>query len=316
LLNKNSFIFVAGHKGLVGSAIYRRLKNLNFKKILVRERSELDLRDQQKVNIFFKKNKIDYVINAAGKVGGILANNTYKADFIYDNLAIETNIIKASFEKKVKSLIFLGSSCVYPKFSSQPIKETSLLKGKIEETNEPYAIAKIAGIKLCESFNFQYNTNYKCLMPSNLFGPNDNFNLENSHFIGAIIKKIFLAKKNKVKSVTFWGTGTPKRELSYVDEVADACLFFLEKKTIETFFNIGSGHEKTIKEYARTVANFFKYRGQILFDNNKNLDGTPRKLLNCSLARKYGWEPKFDLNNSLKNMIKDFKLNKKKYLKE
>jgi GDP-L-fucose synthase len=316
LLKKNSYIFVAGHKGLVGSAICRKLKKLNFSNIITENRDKLDLLDQRKVNNFFNKNKIDYVINAAGTVGGILANKNYKADFIYDNLTIATNIIKASFEKKVKSLIFLGSSCVYPKFCSQPIIESSLLSGEIEETNEPYAVAKIAGIKLCESFNFQYNTNYKCLMPSNLFGPNDNFHSKDSHFLAAIIKKIFLAKINKVNTITFWGSGTPKRELSYVDEIADACLFFLDKKTNETVINIGSGYEKSINQYVHIIAKLLKFEGKILFDFNKQLDGTPRKILNCSLAKSYGWKPKFDFKNSLKKVIKDFIKNKNKYLVE
>jgi GDP-L-fucose synthase len=316
LLKKKSYIFVAGHKGLVGSAICRKLKKLNFSNIITENRDKLDLLDQRKVNNFFNKNKIDYVINAAGTVGGILANKNYKADFIYDNLTIATNIIKASFEKKVKSLIFLGSSCVYPKFCSQPIIESSLLSGEIEETNEPYAVAKIAGIKLCESFNFQYNTNYKCLMPSNLFGPNDNFHSKDSHFLAAIIKKIFLAKINKVNTITFWGSGTPKRELSYVDEIADACLFFLDKKTNETVINIGSGYEKSINQYVHIIAKLLKFEGKILFDFNKQLDGTPRKILNCSLAKSYGWKPKFDFKNSLKKVIKDFIKNKNKYLVE
>ena len=316
MLKKNSYIFVAGHKGLVGSAICRKLKKLNFSNIITENRDKLDLLDQRKVNNFFNKNKIDYVINAAGTVGGILANKNYKADFIYDNLTIATNIIKASFEKKVKSLIFLGSSCVYPKFCSQPIIESSLLSGEIEETNEPYAVAKIAGIKLCESFNFQYNTNYKCLMPSNLFGPNDNFHSKDSHFLAAIIKKIFLAKINKVNTITFWGSGTPKRELSYVDEIADACLFFLDKKTNETVINIGSGYEKSINQYVHIIAKLLKFEGKILFDFNKQLDGTPRKILNCSLAKSYGWKPKFDFKNSLKKVIKDFIKNKNKYLVE
>jgi GDP-L-fucose synthase len=316
LLKKKSYIFVTGHKGLVGSAICRKLKKLNFSNVITENRDKLDLLDQRKVNNFFSKNKIDYVINAAGTVGGILANKNFKADFIYDNLTIATNIIKASFEKKVKSLIFLGSSCAYPKFCSQPITESSLLSGKIEETNEPYAVAKIAGIKLCESFNFQYNTNYKCLMPSNLFGPNDNFHSKDSHFLSAVIRKIFLAKINKINSVTFWGSGTPKRELSYVDEIADACIFFLDKRTNETVLNIGSGYEKSINEYVHIVAKLLKFEGKILFDFNKQLDGTPRKILNCSLAKSYGWKPKFDFKNSLEKVIKDFIKNKNKYLVE
>ena len=226
MLKKNIKIFVSGHKGLVGSSLLRRLRFYGFKNIVTKTRKQLDLRNQQKVFNFFDKEKIDSVINAAGTVGGIYANNKYKADFIYDNLTIQNNIIHACYKYKVKSLIFLGSSCIYPKNSKLPIKEQYLLSGELEKTNEPYAVAKIAGIKMCESYNFQHKTNYKCLMPCNLYGPNDNFNLKTSHFFPALLKKAMEVKKLKKKNIVIWGTGKPKRELLYVDDLADACIFF------------------------------------------------------------------------------------------
>ena len=244
MLTKNSNIFVTGHKGLVGSALIRRLTNHGYKNINTITRNKLDLRDQREVFNFFQKKKIDAVINAAGQVGGIFANNKYKADFIYDNLAIQNNIIHACYKNKVKSLIFLGSSCIYPKNSKQPIKEKYLLTGELEKTNEPYAIAKIAGIKMCESYNFQYKTNYKCLMPCNLYGPNDNYDLKTSHFFPALIFKALAAKKNKKNELTLWGSGRPKRELMYVDDLADACIYFLNKKTKDSLINIGTGMTK------------------------------------------------------------------------
>jgi len=230
MVTKKSRIFVTGHKGLVGSSVLRRLKKLGYKKIITVDKKKLDLRNQNKVLSFFKKKKIDAVINAAGKVGGIHANNTYKADFIYDNLSIQSNIIHSSFKFGVKNLVFLGSSCIYPRNSRQPIKESYLLSGELEKTNEPYAIAKIAGIKMCESYNFQYGTNYKCLMPCNVYGPNDKYDLENSHFYPALIHKIFNAKIKNKKSITIWGTGQAKREMMFVDDLADAIIFFLKKK--------------------------------------------------------------------------------------
>ena len=230
MINSQSTIFITGHNGLVGSAVLRRLKFFGYKNLLTIEKKKLDLRDQKKVSLFFKKNKIDAVINAAALVGGIYANNKFKAKFIYDNLSIQNNIIHSSYEYKIKSLVFLGSSCIYPKNCRQPMKEQYLLTGELEKTNEPYAIAKIAGIKMCESYNFQYKTNFKCLMPCNLFGINDNFDLMTSHFFPAIITKILKAKKNNKKSITIWGSGKPRRELMYVDDLADACIFFLKKK--------------------------------------------------------------------------------------
>ena len=230
MLKKNSRIFVAGHRGLVGSSIVRRLNFFGYKNIIVKNRKQLDLRDQKKVENFFNKKKIDVVINAAGKVGGIYANNIYKADFIYDNLTIQNNVIHSCYKNKIKSLIFLGSSCIYPRNSKQPIKESYLLTGELEKTNEPYAIAKIAGIKMCESYNFQHKTNYKCLMPCNLYGPNDNYDLEESHFLPALISKVHNAKIKNKKSITIWGSGNSRRELLFVDDLADACIFFLKKK--------------------------------------------------------------------------------------
>ena len=235
MFNKKSRIYLAGHRGLVGSAIFQKLKKSGYKNIKVQTSQQLDLRDQKKVMNFFKKNNFEFVIIAAAKVGGIHANNTYKADFIYDNLAIQNNIIYSAFLNGIRNLIFLGSSCIYPKNCKQPIKEDYLLTGKLEETNEPYAIAKIAGIKLCESFNNQYGTNYKCLMPCNIYGPNDNYDLENSHFFPALIAKTFDAIQKNKKEVIVWGSGRPKRELMYSDDLADACLFFLRKKNKRNF---------------------------------------------------------------------------------
>ena len=225
MVYKNSRIFVTGHKGLVGSSAIRRLRFFGYKNIITADKQKLDLRNQAKVRLFFHKNKIDAVINAAGKVGGIYANNKYKADFIYDNLSIQNNIIHSSYEKGIKNLIFLGSSCIYPRDSKQPIKESYLLSNKLEKTNEPYAIAKIAGIKMCESYNFQYGTNYKCLMPCNVYGPKDNYDLENSHFFPALLAKVYNAKKNQKKLIKIWGTGKPKREMLFVDDLADAISF-------------------------------------------------------------------------------------------
>jgi len=305
VIKKNSKIFVTGHKGLVGSAIIRKLKKYGYKNIIVIDKKKLNLTRQKEVESFIKKHKPDSIINAAAKVGGINANNKYKADFIYTNIAIQNNIIHASYINNVKNLIFLGSSCVYPKLCKQPIKERYLLNGPLEKTNEPYAIAKISGIKMCESYNYQYGTNYKCLMPCNTYGPNDNYDLETSHFYPALISKIHKAKKNKKKDITVWGTGKAKRELIYVDDVADACIFFLHKKTKETLINIGSGKEKTINEYAQFIMSQLDIKLKIFYDKSKP-DGTPRKILNVSLANNYGWKPKISLKKGFSKVYETF----------
>ena len=305
MINKNSKIFVAGHNGMIGSAIVRRLKNLNYKNILIKNRKQLDLIDQKKVYSFLKKLKPDAVILAAAKVGGINANNEYRGEFIYENLAIQNNIIHGSYINNVKNLIFLGSSCIYPKNCKQPIKEEYLLSNYLEHTNEPYAIAKIAGLKLCESYNLQYNLNYKCLMPCNSYGINDNYDLKSSHFLPALIRKIIEALKNKNDHIKIWGSGKPLRELIYSDDIADACIFFLKKKTKFSLINIGSGFEKSINEYAKFIMNHLGVKLKIIHEK-KNLDGTFRKLLDSSLANNCGWRPKTTFEIGLANTINDY----------
>jgi GDP-L-fucose synthase len=311
MINKKSKIFVTGHKGLVGSAVIRRLNHYGYKNILTVDRKKLDLRNQQQLFNFFRKNKINAVINAAGKVGGIYANNKYKAEFIYDNLTIQNNVIHACYQNKVKSLIFLGSSCIYPRNSKQPIKEKYLLTGELEKTNEPYAVAKIAGIKMCESYNFQYNTNYKCLMPCNLYGPNDNYNLKTSHFFPALIAKAIEAKKYKKKKIILWGSGKPKRELMYVDDLADACIYFMNKKIKESLINVGIGYDMSILNYAKFVLKKMNLRCKIVLDRSKS-NGTPRKIIDSSIARSYGWFPKINLNAGFDLTLKNYFLKKSK----
>jgi GDP-L-fucose synthase len=311
MITKKNTIFVTGHKGLVGSAVIRRLKYFGYRKILIIDKKNLDLRNQRLVSNFFKKKKIDAVINAAGKVGGIYANDHYKADFIYDNLSIQNNIIHACYENKIKSLIFLGSSCIYPRNSKQPIKEKYLLKGELEKTNEPYSIAKIAGIKMCESYNFQYNTDYKCLMPCNLYGPNDNYNSKTSHFFAALITKALDVKKNKKKKIILWGSGKPKRELMYVDDLADACIYFMNKKTKESLINVGVGYDLSILNFAKFILKKLKVNCKIVLDRSKP-DGTPRKIIDSSIARKYGWYPKIDLNTGFDLTLKNYLTNQSK----
>jgi GDP-L-fucose synthase len=300
---KKSIIYVAGHNGLVGSAIIRRLKFFGYKNIITVDRERLDLTNQLEVLKFLKKNKPKFIIIAAAKVGGINANNKYRADFIYENLSIQNNLINGAYLNKIKNIIFLGSSCVFPKNCKQPIKEKYLLNGVLEYTNEPYAIAKIAGIKMCENYNLQYNTNYKCLMPSNTYGPGDNYDLETSHFYPALIKKVLKAKNKLKKKIILWGTGRAKRELIYVDDLADACIFFMSRKTKENLINIGVGKDYTIKQYAEFISKYLNYPIQIKFDNTKP-DGTKRKLLDISIAKRYGWSPKVSLKSGFFKTIK------------
>ena len=306
MINTNSKIFIAGHNGMLGSSIFRKLRNKGYNNIIVVNKKNLDLRNQNSVEKFFKKKKPDVVIVAAAKVGGIKANIENPANFINDNLQIQTNLISSSHTHNVEKLILFGSSCIYPKYLNKPIKESQLMTGVLEKTNESYAIAKIAGIKMIESFNKQYNRNYICLMPCNLFGPNDNYDLENSHFIPALIKKIYLAsEKNKI--VKLWGTGKPLREVLHVDEVADACEFFLRKKINKTLINVGSNIEMTIKEYANFIKKKIDPKILIKFNNDKKLDGVMRKKLNLSLANQYGWKSKMNFSKEIDKTIEEFK---------
>ncbi|MBD1165287.1 GDP-L-fucose synthase [Pelagibacterales bacterium SAG-MED10] len=305
-MNKNSKIFITGHQGMVGSAIVRYLKKKNYKNLITINRKKLDLEDQLKVKKFIKKQKIEIVIHCAAKVGGIRSNSTYKADFISKNLSMQNNIIIGSYEAKIKRLIFLGSSCIYPRECPQPIKEEYFLSGKLEDTNRPYAIAKIAGVEMCKSFNEQYGTKYQSVMPSNLYGPNDNYDLNNSHFIPALIRKIYQAKVKKKKQIKLWGTGKPKREVTYVDDVADGVISLIKSKNKEFLINIGSGFEKTISEYAKIIANHLDYRGKVIFDQNRYLDGTPRKIVSSKKIKKLGWKAKTDFDKGLKIAINDF----------
>jgi GDP-L-fucose synthase len=304
-MNYKSRIYVAGHNGLVGSSIVRRLKLKGYKNILTTDRKNLDLTNQKKVFDFLKKKKPKIVIIAAAKVGGIYANNTYRADFIYENLAIQNNLIHGSFLNNIKNLLFLGSSCIYPRDSNQPIKEKYLLKGPLEFTNEPYAIAKIAGIKLCENYNFQYKTNYKCLMPTNVYGPGDNYDPKNSHVFAALIKKIHDAIIKNKKQIILWGDGTPKREFIYVDDLADACVHFMKIKTRESWINVGTGKDFTISQYAKIIMKYLKCNLKIKFDNTKP-NGSPRKLLDISVAKKYGWTAKTNLQSGFIKTYQNF----------
>ena len=301
MIKLNSKIFIAGHKGLVGSAIYRKLKIKGYRNIIIADRKKLDLTDQNKVIKFLKAKKPDFIFIAAAKVGGIFYNLKYKADFITENLQIQTNLIHGAYKCGIKELIFLGSSCVYPKNCKQPIKENYLLSGKLEETNDAYAIAKIAGIKMCQSYNEQYNTNYRCLMPTNTYGPNDNYNKINSHFFPALIKKVHQLKFKKNKIITLWGNGTPKREVIHVDDLADACVYFMKKKTKHFLINIGTGKDYTIKYYLELIAKVIlgKNKFKIKYDKSKP-NGVPRKVMDVSLAKKYGWKYKINLKNSIK----------------
>ena len=303
-------IFLAGHKGLVGSAIYRKLIEKKYKNIIIIDKKKLDLLDQNSVFKFIKKKKPDIVIIAAARVGGVYHNNIHGADFIYENLQIQNNLIHGSFKNKVKKVIFLGSSCIYPKKSKQPIKEKYLLTGKLEETNEPYAIAKIAGVKMCEAYNRQYKTNYICLMPSNAYGPNDNYHSLNSHFFPALIKKAHECKIKNKKIFELWGTGKPLRELIYVDDVADACVYFMKKNIKETLINIGTGKDMRIRDYAKFLIKKLNLKVKIKY-NKKKPDGVYRKVLDVKLAKKYGWKSKFTLDKGFEITYRDFLKNYK-----
>ena len=300
-MDKLAKIYVAGHRGMVGSALVRRLEKEGYSRFVLRDSRSLDLRDQQAVHQFFETEKPDYVFLAAAKVGGILANNTYRAEFIYDNLMIESNVIKAAHDVGVKKLLFLGSSCIYPKMAPQPLKEDTLLTGLLEPTNEPYAIAKIAGIKLCDAFRYQYGSNFISVMPTNLYGPNDNYDLAKSHVLPALIRKFHSAKKEGLDQVTIWGTGSPKREFLHVDDLADACLHLMENYSEEGLVNIGTGEDISILDLAKMVREVVGFEGEILHDLSKP-DGTPRKLMDVSKLKSLGWEASIDLREGIESV--------------
>ena len=304
-MNKKDKIYVAGHRGMVGSAIVRKLNEEGFSNIVTKSSSELDLRNQREVKDFFENEKPAYVFLAAAKVGGIMANNTYKAEFLYDNLLIETNIIDAAYKNDVTKLLFLGSSCIYPKLAPQPLKEEYLLSGYLEATNEPYAIAKIAGIKLCEYYREQFGCNYISVMPTNLYGPNDNYDLQNSHVLPALLRKFHTAKINGDPSVTVWGSGSPKREFLYVDDLANACYYLMLNYDEKQFLNIGTGEDLTILELAELIKKITGFEGEIIWDNTKP-DGTPRKLMDVSKAHSLGWKHEINLEEGIKKTYANF----------
>ena len=305
-MDLNSKIYVAGHRGMVGSAILRNLRLKGFTNFVLKTSDELDLRDQGQVAIFFKTEKPDYVFLAAAKVGGIQANNTFRADFLYENLMIQNNVIHSAYENKVTKLLFLGSSCIYPKLAPQPLKEEYLLSGFLEDTNEPYAVAKIAGIKLCENYRRQYNCNFISVMPTNLYGPNDNYNLNNSHVLPALIRKFHEAKQNNEPSVEMWGTGSPLREFLHADDMADACVFLMQTYNGSQHVNIGTGTDLSIKDLALLIKKIVGYNGHITHDYGKP-DGTPRKLMDVSFLHSLGWKHTIDLEEGIKLVYEDFK---------
>jgi GDP-L-fucose synthase len=306
-MEQTSKIYIAGHRGMVGSGLERKLRKEGYNNIVTRTSAELDLRNQQAVNEYFEKEKPSYVILAAAKVGGIHANNTYRAEFIYNNLMIEANIIHAAYLNKVTKLLFLGSSCIYPKMAPQPLKEEYLLSGYLESTNQPYAIAKIAGIEMCDSYRAQYDCNFISAMPTNLYGTNDNYHPENSHVLPALIRRIVLAKKNNEPKVTIWGTGTPRREFLHVDDLADACYFLLQNYNEQGVVNIGCGTDVSIKELAELIVTEVGYVGQLVFDTTKP-DGTPRKLMDTSKINNLGWVPQVKLNCGIKKTINEYRI--------
>lgn len=305
-MEKQAKIYIAGHRGMVGSAILRKLKSEGFTNFVFRTSKELDLRNQAAVNAFFSQEQPEYVFLAAAKVGGILANNIYRAEFLYDNLMIEANIIHAAHVYKVKKLLFLGSSCIYPKLAPQPLKEEHLLTGLLEQTNEPYAIAKIAGIKLCDAYRAQYGDNFISVMPTNLYGPNDNYDLKTSHVLPALMRKFIEAKKKNSPEVVLWGTGSPLREFMHVDDLADACYFLMENFNEAGFLNVGTGVDLSIYELAQKIKDVVGYEGKIVQDTSKP-DGTPRKLMDVNKLRKVGWEAKIDLDKGLRMVFDEVK---------
>jgi GDP-L-fucose synthase len=304
-MEKNAKIYIAGHRGMVGSAIYRKLEKEGFTNFVTRTSAELDLRDQQQVKDFFILEKPDYVFLAAAKVGGIVANNTYRAEFLYDNLQIQNNIIHNSYLNDVKKLMFLGSSCIYPKMAPQPLQENYLLTGLLEETNEPYAIAKIAGIKMCDAYRAQYGCNYISAMPTNLYGYNDNYHPQNSHVLPALIRRFHEARENNAPIVTIWGTGSPKREFLFADDLADACYYLMQNYDEPGLVNIGTGEDISIKELANTVKKIVGYQGSIEFDTSKP-DGTPRKLMDVSKLTTKGWKYTVELEDGIALAYNDF----------
>lgn len=304
-MNKDAKIYVAGHCGLVGSAILRKLQADGYTNLVYKTSQELDLRDKNQIDEFFAEEKPEYVFLAAAKVGGIVANNEYPADFIRDNLMIQTNVIDAAYRNGVKKLLFLGSTCIYPKFAPQPLKEEYLLTGELEPTNEPYAIAKIAGIKMCQSYNRQYGTKYISVMPTNLYGPNDNFDLHTSHVLPALIRKFHEAKENNAPYVEVWGTGAPRREFLYSDDLADACVFLMNNYEGNEIVNVGVGEDISIKELAEKIKNIVGYQGEIKFDTTKP-DGTPRKLVDVSKINALGWKASISLDEGLQKAYQWF----------
>ena len=312
-MNQQATLYVAGHRGMVGSAIVRNLQAKGYETIITRTSSELDLRNQAAVADFFATEKPEYVFLAAAKVGGILANNTYRADFLYDNLMIESNIIHSAYKNGVTKLLFLGSSCIYPKMAPQPLQEESLLTGLLEQTNEPYAIAKIAGIKLCEAYRIQYGVNFVSAMPTNLYGPNDNYDLQGSHVLPALIRKFHEAKINNQPTVEVWGTGSPRREFLHADDLADACVFLMLNYDGELFVNVGTGEDVTIRELAEMVQDVVGYEGELRWNTDKP-DGTPRKLMDVSRLHNLGWKHTTDLREGLELTYQDFLANEVLYV--
>ena len=305
MINKNSKIYIAGHNGMVGSAIYKKLNERSYQNLIVKNRKQLNLLDQKKTFAFLKKNKPDFVIIAAAKAGGIIANSKFKDKFLYENLQIQNNLIHGAYLAGVKNLIFLGSSCIYPKHCPQPMKETYLLSGPLEDTNDAYAIAKIAGLKLCQFYKQNLNVNYFTLIPPNLFGPKDNYDTNNSHFFPALIKKIYFSKINKKKNLNIWGSGKPKRELMFSEDFAEALIFFMKRKINDPYINIGTGKDYSISWYANLLMDKLNAKLKIKYDKSKP-DGMPKKCMNISLSKKYGWKPKNNINLAIKKTFKDF----------